>query len=154
MTEAKIEVKIGQIQFSSQGDQDWVAKQLDKILSQAEKLIQLAPEAQEEQPDVSGRKPTGKDSGIAKMTLPAFLSERGAAKNQIKKFLATAVWLDAKGQKRIQTRDVTRALKDSNQSRLANPADCLKKNVGKGHCEKDGKQFYVTEEGKNLYKPW
>jgi len=44
MGESKIEIKIGQISFSGEGEQDWVAKQLDKILGQAEKLIHLAPE--------------------------------------------------------------------------------------------------------------
>jgi hypothetical protein len=148
MSEAKIDIKIGEIQFSGQGDQDWVAKQLDKILAQAEKLIKLAPPPLSEEGEDTGRKPMGKDLTIQKMTLRNFLNEKGATKNQVKKFLATAVWLEAKGQNRIQTSDVTRALKDSNQTRLTNAANCLNQNVTKGYCEKDGKQFYVTEEGK------
>jgi hypothetical protein len=59
------------------------------------------------------------------------------------------VWLEAKGQKRIQTVDVTKALKEANQTRIGNPADSLNKNVSKGHCEKDGKQFFVTDDGKS-----
>lgn len=108
MGEAKMDIKIGEIQFSGQGEQEWVAKQLDKILGQAEKLIQLAPPPA--QPESAEHKPMGKDSAIAKMTLPSFLSEKGATKNQVKKFLATSVWLEAKGQSRLQTSDVTRAL--------------------------------------------
>ena len=77
MAEAKSDIKIGQIQFSGQGEQDWVAKQLDKILSQAENLIQLAPPPSTEETSM-GLKPMGKDSTIAKMTLPSFLSEKGA----------------------------------------------------------------------------
>ena len=60
MSESKIEIKIGQITFSGQGEQDWVAKQLDKILAQAEKLIQLAPAAGEAAGEGSGSKPMGK----------------------------------------------------------------------------------------------
>jgi len=75
------------------------------------------------------------------------LREKNASTNQVRKFLATAVWLHARGKKRLSTADVTRALKDSNQTRLGNPADCLNKNVAKGHCEKDGKDFFVTSEG-------
>jgi hypothetical protein len=147
MSESKIEIKIGEITFSGQGDADWVAKQLDKILAQAEKLIQLAPSKadREEAPE---HKPMGKDSTIAKKTLPAFLQEKSATTKQVKKFLATAVWLEAKGQNRLSTGDVTKALGDSNQKRLGNPADCLNQNVAKGYCEKDGKQFFVTDEGK------
>jgi hypothetical protein len=153
MSESKIEIKIGQITFSGQGDQEWLSKQLDKILAQAEKLIQLAP-APSDNADVSahsdtGHRPMGKDSSIAKKTLPAFLQEKNATRNQVKKFLATAVWLEAKGQNRLQTTDVAKALKDANQTRLGNPADCLNKNVTKGYCEKDGKQFFVTDDGKN-----
>jgi hypothetical protein len=149
MSESKIEIKIGQITFSGQGEADWVAKQLDKILAQAEKLIQLAPAASDDGEASSGHKPMGKDSVIAKKTLPAFLQEKNATTTQVKKFLATAVWLEAKGQNRLTTGDVTKALSDANQKRLGNPADCLGQNVSKGHCEKDGKQFYVTDEGKN-----
>lgn len=150
MSEAKIEIKIGQIEFSGQGQQEWVAKQLDKILVKAEGLIAIAPSSPE-LTDIKESKhtPMRKDSTIATKTLPSFLNEKGASKSQVKKFLATAAWLEAKGQKRISTRDVTSALKNSNQKRLANAADCLNKNVTKGHCEKDGKQFFVTSEGKN-----
>lgn len=148
MSEAKIEIKIGEIQFSGEGDQAWIAEQLDKILAQAEKLVKLAPKASSEGEEDASHKPMGEDSGIAKMTLPSFLNEKGASKNQVKKFLATAVWLEAKGKNRVQTTDVAKALKDSNQSKLANPSDCLNKNVSKGHCEKDGTDFFVTEEGK------
>lgn len=150
MSEAKIEIKIGEITFSGQGEPDWVAKQLDKILAQAEKLIKLAPPASNDDggEDEGGQKPMGKDPSIAKKTLPAFLQEKNAGSNQVKRFLATAVWLEAKGQSRLATADVTKALSGAKQKRLNNPADCLNKNVGKGYCEKDGKQFFVTDDGK------
>ncbi len=152
MSDAKIEIRIGQIQFSGQGEQDWVAKQLDKILAQAERLVHLAPfeDTADGGRDGDGRqRPTGDDPGIGKKTLPVFLSEKGATKNQVKKFLATAIWLQAKGQSRLQTRDVANALKTSNQTRIGNPSDALNKNVSKGYCEKDGNQFFVTDEGRN-----
>lgn len=31
MSEAKIEMKVGQITFSGEGEQEWVAKQLGKV---------------------------------------------------------------------------------------------------------------------------
>jgi hypothetical protein len=43
--------------------------------------------------------------------------------------------------------DITKALSDNQQGKLGNPGDCLNKNVKKGFCEKEGKEFYVTEEG-------
>lgn len=146
MSESKIEIKIGQITFSGEGQQEWLAKQLDKILAQAEKLIQLAPAPAPANGD-TGNAPPSVNSAVAKKTLPAFLQEKGATTNQVKKFLATAFWLQARGQNRLQSKDVAKALKDANQPRLRNPADCLNKNVSKGSCEKDGDQFFVTDDG-------
>jgi hypothetical protein len=148
MSESKIEIKIGQITFSGEGEQDWVAKQLDKILAQAEKLLSLAPAPGEGGGDDAGHKPMGKDPTIADKTLPAFLQEKSATTKQVKKFLATAVWLEAKGHGRLTTGDVAKALNDAHQKRLGNPAECLNQNVSKGYCEKDNKQFFVTDEGK------
>jgi hypothetical protein len=64
------------------------------------------------------------------------------------KFLATAIWLDAKGKSKMTTTDVTTALKDAHQGRLGNASECLTQNVRKGLCEKHGKEFFVTEDGR------
>jgi hypothetical protein len=48
----------------------------------------------------------------------------------------------------MKTGDVTKALKGAHQSRIGNPADCLNQNVQKGYCEKDGGEFFVTDDGK------
>ena len=148
MSEAKVDIQIGHIHFSGTGEQDWIAKQLDKILSQAEKLVKLVPPDDGNEKNGAERGSMKPDTSIATKTLPAFLAEKHASGKQVKKFLATAVWLEAKGQDRIQTKDITSALKAAHQSRIGNPAECLNKNVSKGYCEKDGKQFFVTDEGK------
>jgi hypothetical protein len=88
------------------------------------------------------------DQTIAGKPLATFLREKSVGDNQTKKFLATAVWLEAKGQTRLQTGNVTKALSD-NQSRLGNPSQCLADNVKQGYCECDKKQFFVTTEGKD-----
>ena len=139
MANAKIEIKVGQIEFSGEGEHDWVAKQLDKILAKAEDLVALAPPPRDDQNDQSHSEeeqhtPMKKDAKIASKTLPSFLNEKNASKNQVRKFLATAVWLEAKGNKRIATSDVTKALKDSNQSRLAARGRSLFLNSGI-HCK-------------------
>ena len=81
--------------------------------------------------------------------MATFLKEKGATTKQVLKFLATAVWIESKGKQRLSTGDITKALKDSNQSKLGNPAECLNQNVKKGFCEKDGSEFFVTTEGKD-----
>lgn len=153
MSEAKIEVKIGQISFSGEGEPSWLSGQLDKILDRAESLLSLAPiQAPPLAPGATGGTHQAADlsghSEIALKPLAVWLKEKGADTNQNLKFLATAVWLEAKGQNRLQTKDVSSALGNANQKRLGNAAECLNQNVKQGFCEKEGKQFYVTEEGK------
>jgi len=147
MSESKIHIKIGPVEFAGEGRQDWVTKQLDKIIAHADKLVKLAPAAGVPPSEGGGQGDKGKDDSIASMPLAAFLKSKNATKNQLRKFVATAVWLHAKGTKRLETKQITQALKDASQSRIGNPGDALKKNTTKGYCEKDGKQFFVTEEG-------
>lgn len=145
MTTAKIEISVGAITFSGEGTENWLEKQLDKLLASAPQLAAISPPA-----EVSGNGGNGggdaapQDPG----TLAAFIQKHGGGSNQVKRFLTTAEWLHRKGKSRIQTKDVTAALGAANQKRLGNAAECLNQNVSKGHCEKDGKQFYVTPEGR------
>ena len=149
MADAKIHFKLGGIEFEGEGEKDWIAQQLDKILEKAPKLVALAPAGGTGGGSGGGRTPMGPDPQIAAKTLAVFLKEKSATRNQVKKCLATAIWLEAKGKQRMTTSDVTKALKDSNQARLGNTSDCLNQNVSKGYCEKDGKEFFVTDEGKS-----
>jgi hypothetical protein len=156
MCEAKVEFTIGSVKFSSEGDKEWVAEQLDKILKQAPELLKVVPTNQTEekpkktnQPKTQTTTESTKTSTSSNKTLPSFLDEKNSKTNQLKKFLATAIWHHDKGKTRITTRDVTSALKKSNQSRLSNASDCLNKNVAKGFCEKDGSEFFVTDEGRD-----
>lgn len=145
MSEAKIQIAIGSITFSGEGAPDWLEKQLDKLLKAAPDLLALEPEHKVE--DASSIT-TGEKSKGSLGTLAAFLSDKGATSNQVKRFLATAEWLHRKGKQRLQTRDVAKALQDNHQKRLGNPADCLNKNVAKGYCEKAGNEFFITPEGR------
>jgi len=146
MGDVKIQIKIGEVEFTGEGEQAWVATQLDRILKAAPEIVRSGPPVAQHD-STRSQTNAGQNPKAASQPLAMFLRDKGAATNQVKKFLATAVWLESKGKNRLTTADITRALKDSNQSRLGNPADCLNKNVAKGHCEKDGKEFFVTTEG-------
>jgi len=90
-----------------------------------------------------------KNDDICSQTLVAFLKSKDALSNNNKKFLATAIWLESKGNSRIKTSEVSAVLKDAKQTKLGNPAECLNQNVSKGFCQKDGQSFFVTEDGRN-----
>jgi hypothetical protein len=153
MSESKIQIKIGIVEFSGEGNQDWVSTQLDKILHKIPELLQI------DLPRNSGKNNLGKNVGKEDQSdqessvdlpknLPIFLKEKDATSNNVRKFLATAAFLQLNGKSRVKTGDVALALKESNQNRLVNPSDSLNKNVEKGHCEKDGASgFFVTIHG-------
>lgn len=79
--------------------------------------------------------------------LMSFLKSKNSDKNQVKKFLATAVYMHAHGTEKFSTPLVSKALKAARIEKLLNASDCLNKNEKKGFCIKDGKDFILTEEG-------
>jgi hypothetical protein len=149
-SESKIEIKAGGTEFSATGAPEWVAKQLDKFFEKAASLAAIPP-ADDDTGGGGGANGGGSGggqkskTGIAGKPLALYLKEQDATTSQVKKFHSTAVWLHARGAKRISTAEVSAALKASNQTKLNNPADCLNQNVKKGLCEKDGNQFFVTD---------
>jgi hypothetical protein len=145
MAEAKINITIGSMVFSGEGAPEWLERQLDKLLAVAPDLMKLKVPLLDESTDTPpAHTPKNTHTG----TLATFLTSKNATTNQVKKFLATAEWLHLKGNKRLKPSEVAKALSESNQKRLGNPADALNKNVTKGHCEKEGGQFFVTHEGR------
>ncbi len=145
---AKLKIKIGNIAFSGEGDNKWLAEQLDKILDRASELVDIPDEVDHSDDGDQG----GADNDTkSKVTLSKFLKDAKATTNQTVKFLATAAWLDArdgKVQKRT-TSDVTKALDGNHQGSLTNASQSLNNNVTKGFCEKKDGQFYVTDEGRS-----
>ncbi|HEY5510505.1 MAG TPA: hypothetical protein VIK10_05680 [Prolixibacteraceae bacterium] len=77
-----------------------------------------------------------------------FLLERKAEKNQIRKFLATGVFLTRSNDSaKLSTSMISNALKSAGIEKLLNASDCLNKNEARGYCLKEGKEFVVTENG-------
>jgi len=151
MANAKIDLTIGSISFSGEGEESWLANQLDKIIEKAADLIKIAPSPQvitEGAGTTTTPEAVKEDAAIVAHTLSSFLKEKSATTAQTKKFLATALWLQARGKERMVTRDIIQALKDSNQSRLGNASRELGKNINSGFIDRDGRQFFVTEQGK------
>lgn len=151
MADAKLEIKVGDVSFSGEGQGEWLSKQLDKVFAKLPELVSInVPEPSSGNSDPSGAsESTGHKSKFQKTTLASFLKEKKAATgNQQRKFLATAQWLHDGGANRIATVDVTKALSDHNQGKLGNPAQCLINLAKAGWVVREGKQFYVTEEGR------
>jgi hypothetical protein len=151
VADSKLEMKVGSITFSGEGSGDWLSKQLDKFLAKIPELVAVAPPESlgDDGGGENGAGGPGIRRGKASGTLAAYLKTTGSTSNQVRKFLATAAWLhDTEGKNRLATKDVPVALNSHNQGKLTNPAECLNQNVGKGHCVKDGKTFYVTPDGR------
>lgn len=156
MADARIDIKVGAVSFSAEGTEKWLSGELDKVLEKAPRLANIVPT--QIGGSSGGASDRGRESsdagpstrGKVKGTLAGFLKESRATTNQVRKFLATATWLQENDNKeRLTTKDVTKALSDAKQVALTNASQCLAQNVKQGFCQKDGKkQFYVTPEGK------
>ncbi|MCK9414119.1 MAG: hypothetical protein M0Q53_17590 [Prolixibacteraceae bacterium] len=80
--------------------------------------------------------------------LSQFIADKKATTNQVRKFLATAVFLSRSNSvSKLSTSMISRALKSYGIEKLQNASDCLNKNEKKGYCIKDGKEFIITENG-------
>ncbi len=137
----KMRVRVGNIEVDYEGAEAFLEKKLPDLVIQLSKL---------ESGSQNGRRDGGHlhvGSGDS-TTLARFLQKHTTGKNQLRKFLATAEWLHIRGTETLKTGDVAKALQNSHQSKLANPSDCLNKNVSKGYCEKSGDGFFVTDDGR------
>lgn len=138
---AKLDVQVGNIRFNGEGEQAWLAEQFQKAMEAAATAGPLQAGSAG-----SVQTPSMDDGGAFTMSLAAYIRAKGAEGNQTKRFLVTADWLRRRGQ-HLTTSSVAKALVENQQRRLANPADCLNKNVSKGFCEKTKDGFFITPEG-------
>jgi hypothetical protein len=77
-----------------------------------------------------------------------YITDKKVLNNQVRKFLATAVFLARNNNvSRLSTPMITKALKSYGIEKLQNASDCLNKNEKKGYCLKEGKEFIITENG-------
>lgn len=143
MSQAKLAFQLGQISFSGEGSEDWVAKQLDHFLEKVPELSGFAQSADPDPDPSSGQAPAQANVG----SLATYIKQKGGDKNQVKRFLITANWLRLKGEKNLKTALVSKALQDNQQKKLGNPSLCLSRNIGQGYCEKTPSGFYITPEG-------
>jgi hypothetical protein len=149
MPNAKIDFSFGSLTFSGEGEENWLAQQLDKILSAAPTLSELHAPTENGEPQQSSE---GRASAPVSRTevgpLAHYIESKGGQRHQTKRFLATADWLRLRGNAPLTTKAVSKALQDNRQSKLTNASDCLNQNVSKGLCEKtSGGEFYITPEG-------
>lgn len=149
MSDSKIQIKVGHVEFSGEGNQEWLGNQLDKILAKVPDLLKIelaAPQQGGDGNNPLSNNPKG-NSSEKLPTLSTWLKDKSATTVQTRKFLATAAYIQLGGKTRQNTSDVTAALRNAVQGKLNNASDCLNQNVNKGHCEKDKDGFFVTEEG-------
>ncbi len=152
MANAKIDFTAGDILFSVEGEESWIANQLDKIIEKATGSIKTAPSPQaitKSTGTTTKHKTVKKATAITTQALPSFLIEKHATRDQTMKFLATALWLQVNGRIRLVTSDIIQALRDSNQNGLGNASRELANNVSSGFIDRDGRQFFVTKQGKD-----
>lgn len=137
--QGKVEIKIGNMSFTAEGDQEWLGEQLSKVIGAAGPSS--ASPVEPERADTASQGP------VTGGSLAAYIKAKGGEDKQVQRFLAAAAWLFRRGQKDLNPSAIARALQENHQKKLANSADCLNKNVSKGYCEKTKDGFFVTPEG-------
>jgi hypothetical protein len=143
-SQGRVEIKIGNLSFAAEGDQDWLGEQVNKIMAAASSAITQS-KSENGGSESKATVPMAEVSAIG--SLATFLKKAGGESKQVQRFLATAGWLFKRGATSLTTAAVSTALAENHQKRLANPADCLNQNVGKGYCEKQRDGFFITPEG-------
>ncbi len=139
---AKIELAIGNLRFSGEGDQDWLEQQINKLIDMAPQM-EIAPPSDSL---VSNSEPR-QNNPVSTESLATYLKAKDGDSKQVQRFLATAGWLWGRGERTLTTHAVTKALQDNQQKRLSNSAECLNRNVARGFCEKTKGGFFITSEG-------
>jgi hypothetical protein len=141
---AKIDIKVGNLSFSAEGDQAWLGEQLTKVLKAATPAIAQADHADGSR---TGDAENAETTAPFNTSLAAYIKSKSGETNQVQRFLATSGWLFHRGNQNLTTTMVAKALADHHQKRLGNPADCLNKNCAKGFCEKQKDHFFITPDG-------
>lgn len=85
------------------------------------------------------KRPKGGDVSLA-----AYIKSKKGEQSQMTRFLATAFWLSNRSNDPLTATAVAKALSGNHQKKLANPADCLNKNVSKGFCENHDQRNRAT----------
>ncbi len=147
MAQGKIQFKVGNLEFLGEGEEKWLADQLDKLIEKIPSLVKISPAATSS--GGAGKNDLQDENGIDTKEVPlaTFLKEKNIGDSHVNRFLATAIWLHGRGNKTPNTSDVNKALRDNHQPKLNNASDCLSKNVAKGFCEKQDKHFFITPNG-------
>ena len=148
MGQAKIQLTVGSVSFSGEGEQEWLEKQLHHILEAVPWLAKIETPSLVGEADIKLPKSDGAKAPFDQ-SLASYIREKNGDSSQLQRFLVTADWLRKRGDTSIKTGTVTAALKTNQQKRLSNPSDCLNKNVSQGFCEKNGAVFFITPDGLN-----
>jgi hypothetical protein len=171
MAESKIDFSFESLHFSCEGDKDWVEYQLNQVLNRipmlnnrefmskpVKRTVTSGTDTIDKIP-VKGKQENLRNNKKRKLPIAPmvadsygnplieFLREKDAEKNQVKKFLATAVYLHSQGIEKFSTPMVSKSLKTSRIQKLINASDCLNKNEKKGFCIKNEKEFILTDAG-------
>ena len=149
MSQAKIQLTVGSVSFSGEGEQEWLSQMMHDVLEAAPNLAKMETTIASGEPDVEASIVDGVDQRFTQ-PLAIYIKEKANDSSQQIRFLVTADWLRRRGSTELKTGAVTAALRDNQQKRLTNPADCLNKNVAQGLCEKNGTGFFITPDGKKV----
>lgn len=157
----KLKLMIGGFEVSYSGSEEFAEQ---KLLNLTHELIELAASQ-----NLSGRTQEAAELAVPRGSTPMNAADAaeignsvgqlsdflkrfngsGSEQTQTDKHLATSAWLHLSGCERITSGNVAEELQKHNETALANPSDCLAKNIKKKLCERysKGGPYFVTAKG-------
>ena len=127
------------------GTEEFLEEKGQKIIAD---LVALDAETNRQEKEVMEETGEAKQEEILAQYLKPF-----NGKPEKLRFLAIAAFLQNNGMNRLETGDIIKALKKSNQKPFANTSDCKAKCIKEGSCAKDDRRtFYVTNLGFEMLK--
>lgn len=79
MSESKIQVKVGIVEFSGEGDPEWLASQLDKILEKIPELLKIEVSSTARSNGSGANNGTGSISGLSVTNIAGKLNSKSGA---------------------------------------------------------------------------
>ena len=141
MANSRIRIEYGDLSVAFDGSEEFIERVLPQLISDIGRRIADFPA----QTADGTRQKVSAAAGNLNL---AELIKNKSNNTQVRRFLVTAAWLQARGASGLTTGDVGKALQDYKQEKLGNASDCLSSNINSGNCERrDGKTFHVTPKG-------
>ena len=152
MSDSKIQIKIGIVEFSGEGNQDWLARQLDKILEKVPELLKIGgvnlPKGLNEEGTANGNSNTMGEDRFSKLSVLNIAGKLNAKSGSELSIAAAAFIHFVLGKNSFSRDDITSNMKNATgmfkQSFIKNLSGSLSRLEKAGYLLKTGNNYSLS----------